>query len=186
MVQDTQTGLSADKIPLEGQIIRVADEFDAIVSKRQYKSHIGIADTLKILVENSKPIQNISNVSALAELSKSAKMGKINPRILKHLFSIVIADTEYEISQIYDYLDFLKDNIKRLKQIDSYNEKMLKQTKEQKRNYYKEGMDILFENGESPENYKEILNEYERAYIVRKESIDKLFSEIKNIKKLKV
>ena len=28
-------------IPIEGQIIRVADEFDAIVSKRQYKSHIG-------------------------------------------------------------------------------------------------------------------------------------------------
>lgn len=30
-------GLAGDKIPIEAQIIRVADEFDAIVSKRQYK-----------------------------------------------------------------------------------------------------------------------------------------------------
>lgn len=186
MVQDTQIGLSSNEIPLEGQIIRVADEFDAIVSKRQYKSHIGISDTLKILIENSKPMQDIPKDSALAELSKSAKVGRINPRILKHLFRIVIDDTEYEISQIYDYLDFLRDNIKRLKQIDTYHEKMLKQTKEQKRNYYKDGMDMLFENGETPENYKEILNEYEKAYVVRKENIDNLFSEIKNIKKLKV
>ena len=40
-------GLKGDKIPIEDQIIRVADEFDAIVSKRQYKSHVGITDTLK-------------------------------------------------------------------------------------------------------------------------------------------
>ena len=32
-------GLSKKDIPYEGQIIRVADEYDAIVSKRQYKSH---------------------------------------------------------------------------------------------------------------------------------------------------
>ena len=40
-------GLKGDAIPIEAQIIRVADEFDAIVSKRQYKSHVGIIDTLK-------------------------------------------------------------------------------------------------------------------------------------------
>ena len=44
-----------DDIPLEGQIIRVADEYDAIVNKRQYKSHIGISDTLKIIISNSDP-----------------------------------------------------------------------------------------------------------------------------------
>ena len=60
-------GLTKKDIPLEGQIIRVADEFDAIVSKRQYKSHIGITDTLNILVEecktsgNSKYRKNKSN-----------------------------------------------------------------------------------------------------------------------------
>ena len=46
-------GLTKKDIPYEAQIIRVADEYDAIVSKRQYKSHVGISDTLKILIENS-------------------------------------------------------------------------------------------------------------------------------------
>ena len=36
-------GLTKKDIPYEGQIIRVADEYDAIVSKRQYKSHIGVS-----------------------------------------------------------------------------------------------------------------------------------------------
>ena len=49
-------GVTKKDIPIEGQIIRVADEFDAIVSKRQYKSHIGITDTLKLLVKDAQPI----------------------------------------------------------------------------------------------------------------------------------
>ena len=49
-------GLVAKDIPYEAQIIRVADEFDAISSKRQYKTHIGIIDTLNILIENSQTI----------------------------------------------------------------------------------------------------------------------------------
>ena len=52
------SGLNGSAIPIEGQIIRVADEFDAIVSKRQYKSHIGITDTLKILIENAHSGRN--------------------------------------------------------------------------------------------------------------------------------
>ncbi|MDR0978581.1 MAG: HD domain-containing protein, partial [Lachnospiraceae bacterium] len=48
--------LAKKKIPLVAQIIRVADEYDAIVSKRQYKSHIDISDTLKIIILNTKPI----------------------------------------------------------------------------------------------------------------------------------
>ena len=55
MEQDIQIGLVGDEIMYEGQIIRVADEFDAITSKRQYKTHIGVVDTLKILIQNSKP-----------------------------------------------------------------------------------------------------------------------------------
>ena len=43
-------GLLKKDIPYEAQIIRVADEFDAIVSKRQYKSHIDISDALKIII----------------------------------------------------------------------------------------------------------------------------------------
>ena len=75
MVHGYPQGLSKSDIPYEAQIIRVADEYDAIVSKRQYKSHIGISDTLKILIEN-------------------AQNGKNNPKIVKKLIKIVIEDIE--------------------------------------------------------------------------------------------
>ena len=51
-------GLVKKDIPYEAQIIRVADEYDALVHKRQYKSHIGITDSLKIIIENTKPSPN--------------------------------------------------------------------------------------------------------------------------------
>ncbi len=179
-------GLKAKEIPLEGQIIRVADEFDAIVSKRQYKTHIGVTDTLKILVDNARPNSEVSHGVALSYLASEAKVGKINPQILRCLFRVVIDDTEYEISQIYDYLDFLKNQISRLKQIQKYHEKMLSQKSEKKQQYYREGMKMLFENGETEDNYKDVLAQYEDALVSRKENINKLFDEVKNIKKLKI
>jgi len=177
-------GIHGKQIPLEGQIIRVADEFDAITSKRQYKSHIGITDTLKILIENSKPFQKVPNGIALEQLAQDAKLGKINSSVLRYLFKVVINDTEYEISQVYDYLEYLKKQIKRLKQIDSYHEKMLSQKKESKKKYYEEGIKALLVDGETFENYKKVLQEYEKAYSFRRESIDNLFKEVKNIKRL--
>ena len=48
-------GLTKEDIPMEGQIIRVADEYDAIVSKRQYKSHVDISDTLLMLIQDATP-----------------------------------------------------------------------------------------------------------------------------------
>lgn len=55
MVLGYPQGLTKKDIPIEGQIIRVADIYDALVSKRQYKSHIDISDTLEILVKETKP-----------------------------------------------------------------------------------------------------------------------------------
>ncbi len=179
-------GLHAKDIPLEGQIIRVADEFDAITSKRQYKTHIGITDTLKILIENSKPNEKIANDSALAQMAEDAKLGKINKHVLKCLFKVVIDDTEYEISQNFDYVDYLKGEIKRLKEIDKYHEKMLGERTEKKQEYYKEGMRILLAQGETFENYKEVLNQYETALNAKQANIEKLFEEVKSIKKLKI
>ena len=49
-------GLTKKDIPIEAQIIKVADEYEAIVNKRQYKSHIGITDALKIIIEHTKPL----------------------------------------------------------------------------------------------------------------------------------
>ena len=186
MVHGYPKGLKAREIPLEGQIIRIADEFDAITSKRQYKTHIGITDTLKILIQNAKPFTEIPKGAALSELAVSAKLGKINPEILKCLFKVVIDDTEYEISQIFDYLDYLKEEITRLKQVDKYHEKMIVQKKEAKKKYFEEGMKVLLKQGETVENYRDILNEYEEAYKNKKKTIDDLFEETKNIKKLKV
>ena len=76
-------GLTKKEIPLEGQIIRVADEFDAIVSKRQYKTHIGITDTLKLLIEETQPTTPKS--VALKSMEENTKIGKLNPKIVKPL-----------------------------------------------------------------------------------------------------
>jgi hypothetical protein len=63
---------------------------------------------------------------------------------------------------------------------------MEKAKNEKKKNYYSEGMKMLFTQGETFENYKDVLEEYKEAYKTRKEVIDKLYEEIKIIKKLRV
>ena len=124
-------------IPYEGQIIRVADEYDAIVSKRQYKSHIGIIDTLNILIDECNPIKNPENYKIPV---KDTKVGKNNPIIVKALIKVVIDDSEYEISCIMDYLKDLKPDIKRLEEIEKYDKKRINSKSESKKNYYLTGM----------------------------------------------
>lgn len=179
-------GLTKKEIPYEGQIIRVADEYDAIVSKRQYKTHIGITDTLKILIENTKPLKEVKPSEALNVLSENSKLGKDNPIIVKALMSVVIEDIEYEISCTLDYVNSLKDEIKRLKEADKYAKKMNATKSEKKKQYYLEGMKIFLTTNETPENYKNILEQYKIAFENRKKRIDNLYNEIKIIKKLKV
>ena len=179
-------GLTKKDIPYEGQIIRVADEYDAIVSKRQYKTHIGISDTLKILIEDSKPGSGINQSTALAQMSEDCKLGKTNPVIVRTLFKVVIDDIIYEISYTQDYVKELKDELKRFEQIKKYGDKMNKAKKEKDKNYYLEGMKMLMKNNETPENYLKIYEQYKNAYETRKAMIENLFNEIKIIKKLKV
>ena len=179
-------GLTKSKIPYEGQIIRVADEYDAIVSKRQYKTHIGISDTLKILIEDSKPGSGINQSTALAQMSEDCKLGKTNPVIVRTLFKVVIDDIIYEISYTQDYVKELKDELKRFEQIKKYGDKMNKAKREKDKNYYLEGMKMLMKNNETPENYLDYYEQYKNAYETRKAMIENLFNEIKIIKKLKV
>lgn len=160
-------GLKKDDIPYEGQIIRVADEYDAIVSKRQYKSHVGIIETLNILIND-------------------ARSGLINPIVLKALLKVIIDDTEYEISCIMDYLKDLKSEIKRLEEIEKYDKKRLSSDNEKKKNYYLEGIKYLLIGQETIDNYLEILTSYRDIVKTKNEHIDKLFGEIKAIKKLKI
>ena len=100
-------GISKKDIPYEGQIIRVADEYDAIVSKRQYKSHIGITDTLKIIIDNSHPPVEVKKTDAINGLIENAKLGKDNPIIVKTLIKVVIDDINYEIFCTSVYVDSL-------------------------------------------------------------------------------
>ena len=93
---------------------------------------------------------------------------------------------DIEISCIFDYIDDLKSNIKRLEEIDEYYKKMITTKKESKKDYYLEGIKYLLKDGETVENYKDILDEYKNALSTRKAVIDKLFEEVKTIKKLKV
>lgn len=169
-------GLTKKDIPYEAQIIRVADEFDAIVSKRQYKSHIGISDTLKILIENSQAVPG----------TKAPKYGKNNPLIVKVLFKVVLDDIEYEIFLTESYIEELKADIKRIEQIFKYREKMNKAKKDKDKNYFYEGIQFLFKTDETLDNIDSVYDEYKIALDKRKAIIDNLYKEMKVIKKLKV
>ncbi len=179
-------GLTKNKIPYEGQIIRVADEYDAIVSKRQYKTHIGISDTLKILVDETKPSITPNYSGTLSYLAEETKLGKSNPVIVRTLFKVVIDDIGYEITCTQGYLESLTEDIKRLKQMIKYKNKMEKAKSEKDRSYYEEGIHVLAKPGETVDNLEQIHQEYEEAYNTRKAIVDNLYHEIKLIKKLRV
>lgn len=176
-------GITKKDIPFYAQIIRVADEYDAIVTKRQYTTHINISETLKELIKDTRPDPKFL---ALDELSRKEKLGKISGKVLKKLFKVVIDDTLYEISCVYDYVDYLKDQIKRLELIEKYDIKLKSSNKEKTINYYKEGIRLLLQEGETYENYSQILQEYRDALDLRQNVIKKLDAEIKIIKKLQV
>ena len=176
-------GLKKREIPYEAQIVRVADEYDAIVTKRQYTTHVNISETLRELIKDAQPDPKFI---ALDQLAAKEKLGKINGVVLKKLFKVVIDDTLYEISCIMDYVEYLKQQVKRLEVIQSYQKKADNSNKDKTKDYYHEGMQLLFQEGETFENHAQILIEYRQALENREEIISKLYDEIKIIKKLRV
>lgn len=175
-------GLTKKDIPFYAQIIHVADVFDAIVSKRQYKTHINISETLKVILKDVEPSRKSL---ALDALNTESKYGKISEKALKALFKVVIDDTNYEISCTMEYVNYLKDQVKRLKSIEKYDEKADKAKRAKDRVYYREYMKLLFQPGESFENYRQVAVEYGEALQERKKVVDRLYKEIEIIKKLK-
>ena len=178
-------GLTEKEIPYPAQIVRVADEYDAIVTKRQYKTHINISDTLRELIRDARPQDYLKSV-ALDALSENERVGKIDAKALDALFKVVIDDTLYEISGVEDYLKYLKEEIKRLETIEKYGTKMEEAKNDKKREYYKEGMEYLFSPGETIDNYPGVLNDYRQAYKNRTQMVGKLYNEIDIIKHLKI
>jgi hypothetical protein len=179
-------GLTKKDIPYEAQIIKVADEYDAIVSKRQYKTHIGIADTLKIIRDETRPNEKISSSDALNEMAYDTKLGKNNPIIVKALFKVIIDDISYEIVCTQNYIDELNNNLKRFDQIEKYKIKMDAAKDEKNKKYYKEGIQQLLMPEENLDNYNNIHIDYKNAYSKKIDAINKLYDEIKIIKKLKI
>ncbi|MCL2860625.1 MAG: HD domain-containing protein [Oscillospiraceae bacterium] len=180
-------GVTIDDIPLEGQIIRVADEYDAIVNKRQYKSHVGISDTLKIIIENSNPVSPSPNENLDRKMIKIRKTyGKINKRIVKKLLEIVIFDIEVEINSVKEYLNFLKSEINRLQTIYDFHNKALNANKESDKSYYVSGCNELFSQGEDFTNYQNILADYQNTFNIRTNKINDLYTEINIVKGLRV
>ena len=59
-------------------------------------------------------------------------------------------------------------------------------TSDKQKNYYLEGMKMLFDKGETVENFEGILEEYENALVAKEDQINKLNAELKEIRKLKV
>ena len=173
-------GLVRKDIPYEGQIIRVADEFDAIVNKRQYKSHVGISDALKIIIDNTKPSPNAP------EGTGYTKSGKNNKRIVKKLIKVVLDDIDYEISCTMDYVDYLNVEIDRYKKIKNYINKKNSSKKENDVIYYQEYINMLLRENETEENLDDLFQEFQDSHNMRKDRLAKLREEIKIIKKLKV
>ena len=173
-------GLVKKDIPYESQIIRVADEFDALVSKRQYKSHINISDALKLIIENTHPSHNAPEGTGYTDAGKNNKL------VVKKLISVVLDDTQYEIAYTMNYIKYLKEQIARFDDISKLIKKMNSSTKQVDIDFYKDYIPNLLKNNESLENFDQIRQEYIDTYNSKQQTIKDLFVEIKKIKKLKV
>ncbi len=176
-------GLKKKDIPYSAQIIRVADEYDALVTERHYTTHVNISKVLQDLLKDTIPD---SSLLALDDLTQKERLGKINPEPLRALFKAVIEDTMFEISSIMTYLDYLKSEIRRLDHIEKYDKKREKAKKEEQAQYYLAGMKLLLQPGETVENYKQIRDEFYHAIEIRKGRIQLLNNEIKIMKKMRV
>ncbi len=178
-------GITKKQIPYIAQIVRVADEYDAITAKRQYTTHINISETLKLLIHEAKPEEHMKSI-ALDQLKTNQKLGKINPRILKILFKVVIDDIVYEIACIEEYVRYIEGELKRLETINKYLFKMNNSKKEKDKTYFSEIIKSMLSPGENIDNLDDIYKEYEVALKAKNDAILKLLDEIKIIKKLRV
>ena len=171
-----KTGGSIKNCYVQGEMHSAGNDSGAIIGL----SHGGIT------IENV--VSNIIGRAYNADTAKTTGLfiGKINGKILKQLFKVVIDDTNYEISCVLQYVDYLKDQIKRLELMKRYYTKMTETTKEKTKAYYKEGIRLLLQTGETMENFEQVLEEYKSALIIRNKRIDDLYNEIKIIKRLKV
>ena len=177
-------GVTAKDIPYEAQIIRVADEFEAITAKRQYKTHVGIVDALNIIIDHAQPSPISSVTQGLKLLSDEVVYGKIDKKIVKALFKVTLDDVEYEIASRIDYVEYLKEEIKRMQQAFKYYKKMEAAFSKSKKEYYKLYAAGYLRPHEQVELIPQTLNELKKSLKEREEHIEKLHSEVRQIRHL--
>lgn len=180
-----QIGITGDKIPYEAQIIRVADEFEAITAKRQYKSHVGIIDALNILIDHAHPATPKS-FKDTGRIIKTGGIGKIDKKVLKALIKVVIDDTEYEIYAREDYLKFLRKEIVRVGEAKRFYDKIERALTPEKRAYHIEEAKYYLKPNEDPEKIPQMLDELNIAYRERKKHIKKLADEVHQLRRLTI
>lgn len=178
-------GLKGNEIPEEGQIIRVADVFDALTAKRQYKTHLGTIETLKILIGDTKPTAKREVKSLFKALGPRA-VGKADKRYVKALIKVIIEDYEYEIEARSGYLEFLKSEIKRINGAMNEYDKMQAALTPDKREYYKAGVKAYLHMNEDPEKCEQILKELKKAYKDRQKHLIDLTFELREVKHLPI
>lgn len=174
-------GVVKEDLPFEAQIIRAADEFDAIVSKRQYKSHIDVSETLKIIADKTIPAYKTGRTNA-----KNPKYSQINPQVVHALLEVVEEETNYEIRCVEGYVTHILEQIKRLEQLSEYVVEYENATKPRDKRDYMELIKYNLQPGETLDNYKQVLADYNKAYEIRKAHIDKLIQEIQKIREIEV
>lgn len=174
-------GLIGNDIVYEGQIIRVADEFDAISSVRQYKTHIGTLDTLKILIENTRPTKNSKREGFF-----SKRVGKNNREIVRALIKVIIEDVEMEIYRREEYIEYMQKERNRYKLAMKYYSRYEIEKDEETKKYLAGYIEQYLVKNEDPNNVPEYLKDVEYTLEKRKQLLKDLKKEYKEIRRLRV
>ncbi len=66
-------GITKKDIPYYVQVVTIADEYDAIVTKRQYKTHVNISETLKDLIKRHSTRPKIYGIRLFSRKRKGRK-----------------------------------------------------------------------------------------------------------------
>ena len=161
------------------------EELISIILKTGTKK-MSVKEVALKLLEDVGDIDKFKD-AIIKTLKPEMHFGKIDKKILKALFKVVIDDTEYEIASRSDYVDFLKTEIKRMKNALGYFHKMMA-CKEgtDKHAYYKAGVQMYLYSHEDPYKVEQMLAEFKATYKNRQETIQKLYLEVKEIKKLTI
>lgn len=110
-------GLKGDEIPLGGRILAICDVFDAITSKRHYRSKMKIVDALKIIVQGANTHFDSNLVEAFMDIKpfdilrvmdeEMFKPNKTDEIILKKfklrdLYAILLNNSQNELTQAFN------------------------------------------------------------------------------------